>query len=117
MSSARPLGTYVVVLVTVSSKDEGLRIARELVQRRLAACVNIVNEVHSIFFWEGKVDEAKEALLVIKTRLDKLNDVITCIKSLHSYQVPEIIAVPIVYGLESYLKWIDETVSSEAGTS
>ncbi len=117
MSSARPLGTYVVVLVTVSSKDEGLKIARELVQRRLVACVNIIDGVHSVFFWEGKVDEAKEALLVIKTRLDKLNDVIACVKSLHSYQVPEIIALPIVYGLESYLKWIDETLSAGAGTS
>jgi len=105
------LGAYVVVLVTVPSKEDGLKIARELVNRRLVACVNIVDNVHSVFFWEGKVDEAKEALLIIKTRLDKMNEVISCIKSMHPYQVPEIIALPIVYGIESYLKWIDEVVS------
>ena len=60
--------------------------------------------------WEY-TEEAKEALLVVKTRLDKLNELISCVKSIHPYQVPEIIAIPIIYGLESYLKWIDETVS------
>ncbi len=104
------LGAHVVVLVTVSSRDEGIRIARELLNKKLAACINIVDNVHSIFLWEGKIDEAKEALLIVKTRLDKMNEVISCIKSLHSYQVPEIIAIPIVYGFERYLRWIDESL-------
>ncbi len=108
------LGSYVVVLVTVPSREDGIRIARELVSRRLVACVNIVDNVHSIFFWEGKVDEAREALLIVKTRLDKMNEVISCIKSMHPYQVPEIIALPIVYGIESYLKWIDSVISTHS---
>ena len=111
---AVPIGAYVVVFITVPSKEDGLKIARELVDKKLAACVNIIDGVHSIFFWEGKTEEAKEALLVIKTRLDRLNELISCVKSIHPYQVPEIIAVPIVYGLESYLKWIDETVSKRS---
>ncbi|NPB00859.1 MAG: divalent-cation tolerance protein CutA [Crenarchaeota archaeon] len=107
---AKSLGTYVVVLVTVPDVETGLKIARELVSSRLVACVNIVKDVKSIFLWEGKVDEASEALLIMKTRLDKMDDVVRKVKELHPYQVPEIIAVPIVYGLESYLKWIDEVV-------
>ncbi len=111
-AGAKTLGTYVVVFVTSSSKEEAEKIAKELVQRRLVACANIVDNIHSIFYWEGKVDEAKEALLIIKTRLDKLNEVIECVKSLHSYQVPEIIALPIIYGYGPYLKWIDETIGT-----
>ena len=108
MSSS--LGSYVVVLITVPDFDTGVKIGRELVFSRLVACVNIVREVKSIFLWEGKVDEASEALLIVKTRLDKMDEVIRKVKELHPYQVPEIIALPIVYGLESYLKWIDEVV-------
>lgn len=101
---------YVVVLVTVPDVETGVKIARELVSSRLVACVNVVKDVRSIFFWEGKVDEASEVLLVMKTRLDKMDEVVRRVKELHPYQVPEIIALPIVYGLESYLKWIDEVV-------
>ncbi len=107
---AKSLGVYVVVLVTVPDVETGVKIARELVSSRLVACVNVVKDVRSIFFWEGKVDEASEALLIIKTRLDKMDEVVRRVKELHPYQVPEIIALPIVYGLESYLKWIDEVV-------
>ncbi len=107
---SKSLGVYVVVLVTVPDVETGVKIARELVSSRLVACVNIIKDVKSIFLWEGKVDEASEALLVMKTRLDKMDEVVRRVKELHPYQVPEIIALPIVYGLESYLKWIDEVV-------
>ncbi len=104
------LGCHVVILVTVPDFDTGVKIGRALVESRLVACVNIVRDVKSIFFWEGKVDEAVEALLIIKSRLDMLDKIIEKIRQLHPYQVPEIIAIPIVYGFEKYLRWIDESI-------
>ncbi len=104
-------GTHIVVLVTVSSIEEGERIAKRILEEKLAACVNIIGSVESFFWWEGKVDEAREGLLVIKTRLDKLEKLVETIKELHSYEVPEIIAIPVIGGLRDYLKWIDESVS------
>lgn len=102
---------HIVVLVTVSSIEEGERIAKRILEEKLAACVNIIGSVKSFFWWEGKVDEACESLLVIKTRLDKLEKLVETIKELHSYEVPEIIAIPIIGGLRDYLKWIDDSVS------
>ncbi len=104
------LGSYVIILITVPDFDTGLKIAKALVESRLVACVNIVKDVKSVFWWEGKVDEASECLLVSKSRLDLLDNIIRRVRELHPYQVPEIIAIPIVYGLEKYLKWIDESV-------
>jgi periplasmic divalent cation tolerance protein len=97
-----------VVLVTVSSEDEGLKIARGLVARRLAACVNIVPGVRSVYRWKGEVKDDKELLLVVKTRESHLAHVVHAVKELHSYSVPETIALPIVSGSESYLAWLQE---------
>ncbi len=105
---------HIVVFVTVSSKKEGERIAKALIQRRLCACVNITGKVTSIFRWRGKVDKAGELLLIIKSRKERLNGIIQCVKSLHSYEVPEIIAIPIVGGENSYLRWIDDAVRKPA---
>ena len=101
---------HVVILVTASSKKEALRIARVLVEKKLAACVNIIENIESVFRWEGKIDIAKEAMLVIKSKKTALEAIIKLVKSLHSYQVPEIIAIRIVGGNVPYLRWINESV-------
>ncbi len=101
---------YIVVFVTVPGKEEAQRIAHALVEKKLVACVNMVNAVESVFWWEGKVDHAQEILLIIKSKKSKLNALMKSVKQLHSYQVPEIIALPLVGGHRPYLKWIDESI-------
>ena len=103
-------GAHVVVLITSSSEAEAEKIAKALLNTRLAACVNIVRDVKSFFWWEGRIDEAREVLLIVKTRADLLNELINVVKSIHSYSVPEIIALPIIAGYEDYLSWVDESV-------
>jgi len=94
--------------VTAASKDEAGKIASVLIKERLAACVNIIGNMHSLFRWQGKVDNAKETLLIIKTRKALLNKLIKKVKSIHSYEVPEIIALPIAGGDKKYLKWLND---------
>lgn len=100
---------HIVTFVTCPNKKEARRIAGEIIRSKLAACVNIIENVHSVFWWEGKVDNAKESLLIIKTRKILINKLIKKIKLLHSYEVPEIISLPIISGNKSYLDWIDES--------
>jgi len=103
-------GDKLVVFITASSEQEADNIARLLVEQRKAACVNIIPQVHSLFWWRGKIDSAEERLLIAKTRASLLPQVIELVKKTHSYEVPEIIALPIIGGNESYLRWIaDET--------
>jgi periplasmic divalent cation tolerance protein len=97
-----------VVFITVSTEQEAEKISRLLVEQRKAACVNIVPQVHSLFWWHGKVDSAEERLLIAKTRTALLPEIIELVKKAHSYEVPEIIALPIIGGNESYLAWVDE---------
>jgi periplasmic divalent cation tolerance protein len=101
---------YAVVLVTASSEAEGLRLKKVLLEKRKAACVNIVSGVESHFWWKGKVDIADEVLLIIKTKVAAVDDIIRLVKEAHSYQIPEIIALPVIAGNEDYLKWVDEEV-------
>jgi periplasmic divalent cation tolerance protein len=100
----------IVVLITTSTGDEASRIGAALVEEHLAACVNIVPEVRSLFFWEGRKQEEQEALLICKSRLPRMEQLVARVKSLHSYAVPEVIALPIVAGSRDYLDWVkDET--------
>ena len=101
----------IVVLVTCSSLKEGRRIARALVEARLAACVNVLQSpVESIYRWKGRVDTAKEFLLIVKTSRARLAALEAAVKRLHSYDVPEIIALPIEKGSRDYLAWVAESV-------
>ncbi|MDP2940879.1 MAG: divalent-cation tolerance protein CutA [Candidatus Omnitrophota bacterium] len=100
-----------IVFITASSKKEARRIAEALVKQKLAACVNIIGGVESLFWWQGKVDRAKEVLLVAKSTKKALPKLIRQAKALHSYTCPEIIALPIIAGEKSYLNWIDAAVS------
>ncbi len=104
------LDSYIVVLITCPSKDEGLKIAKALLENKLAACINVIDSLDSYFWWKGKIDYAKEVLLIVKTRLDLFNKVVELVKKLHSYTVPEIIALPILAGNKDYLRWIDESL-------
>jgi periplasmic divalent cation tolerance protein len=101
---------HIIIFVTASNKKEAEHIAQELIRKKLAACVNIINKIESIFRWQGKIETAKEALLVIKSKKGKLPKIIQLIRLVHSYQVPEIIALPIIDGDKPYLRWIDECI-------
>jgi periplasmic divalent cation tolerance protein len=96
----------VVVFITAPNGDDAAKIARALVESRLAACVNIVKNVRSIYAWQGKVEDDSEFLLLAKTRRELFNELADRVKELHSYDVPEIIALPITHGSEDYLKWL-----------
>ncbi|MFA5410392.1 MAG: divalent-cation tolerance protein CutA [Candidatus Omnitrophota bacterium] len=100
----------IVVFITAADKKEAGRISRALVEKRLAACVNIIDKIESVFWWQKKIDCACEALLIVKSKAAKLNQVIKLVKSLHSYRVPEIIALPIIGGSRDYLRWLDESL-------
>lgn len=99
----------VVVFITASSKKEAEAIAAALIKERLAACVNIIAGVNSLFRWQGKVDRAKEALLIVKTKKTLMHKLIRKVKSLHSYEVPEIIALPVISGDRKYLDWVNDS--------
>jgi periplasmic divalent cation tolerance protein len=98
---------YMAVLVTCGSRAEAQRIAREIVTRRLAACANLLEPpVQSIYRWKGKVEKAREFLLLIKTSAARLGALEAEVKRLHSYDVPEFIALPIIGGSAAYLRWL-----------
>jgi periplasmic divalent cation tolerance protein len=100
----------IVIFITTSSEPEAHKIADLLLTKRKAACVNIVPRVESSFWWQGKLDSAQESLLIIKTKASMLPGIVDLVKAAHSYEVPEIIAWPIIGGNEDYLKWIDDEV-------
>ena len=98
----------IIVFVTCGSEEEAEKIANSLVDERLAACVNIISPIRSIYRWEGKIWDEKEWLLIIKTQKRRFAELEKKVKSLHSYSVPEIIALPIAEGSTAYLKWLEE---------
>lgn len=100
----------IVVLVTASSREEAEKIAKEVLQKKLAACVNIIEGVNSHFWWQGKIDNSAETLMIIKTNKHKFKKLSSTVKSLHSYDTPEIIALPIIAGDKKYLDWINESL-------
>lgn len=99
---------FIVILVTAGTEAEANKIAQILLKQKLVACVNIIPGVNSLFWWEGKIDKSCEVLLVIKTKSSFLKEVVESVKKNHSYEVPEIIALPIIGGNKDYLKWIEE---------
>ncbi len=101
---------FIVVFITTSSFDEAVTIARTLVEEKLAACVNIVPEVLSFYWWEGKLQEDKEALMIVKTTASAFPALEAKVRELHSYTVPEIIALPIKAGYKGYLDWVAGSV-------
>lgn len=102
-----------LVLTTAGSVEEANRIADALVERRLAACVNISAPITSVYRWQGKVERAQEWLLLIKTTAGMADEVGDAIKELHSYELPECVVLRIEGGSEEYLEWVGENVSNE----
>ncbi|MCA9471305.1 MAG: divalent-cation tolerance protein CutA [Nitrospirales bacterium] len=103
----------IVVLVTAGSEDEARNIAKIIVQKGLVACVNIIPKIQSVFTWDGAVTEEQESLLIAKTTMKAFEKLESAIKTLHSYSVPEIIALPIHAGSLEYLSWVRETVNTK----
>jgi periplasmic divalent cation tolerance protein len=103
--------SFIQVMTTTETKEQAMDIARHLVEEKLAACVQISGPIESIYRWKGKVEGAAEFLCLVKTREDLFAQVETAIKKRHSYQTPEIIAVPIVRGSTEYLSWLDDALS------
>ena len=104
---------YMMILMTASSKEEGEKIIQKLLEEHLIVCGNILDSVTSLFWWEGKIDKSKEVLCVLKTKAALFSPVEKRIKILHSYEVPEIIGLPIQEGSPAYLRWIDETLKGK----
>lgn len=102
-------GEAVVVVITAASADEAQRIGRALLDERLAACVNTL-PVHSAYWWRGRVEEAGETLLLVKTASRLLDALTARVRALHSYSVPEVIALPVVGGSADYLRWVEESL-------
>ena len=102
---------YIVVFITVKEPEEAQKIAKALVKRRQAACVNILPGVSSHFWWKDKLDTADECLVIVKSRESLLPDIIKSVRKIHSYSIPEIIALPIIGGNREYLEWIDSEVA------
>ncbi len=101
---------YVLLYVTASDAEEAKKIGKEIVRRRLAACANVVEKIHSTYWWEGTLEEDSEALLILKSKKDKVADIIETVKDLHSYENPAVVALPVLEGSKDFLEWIDEEV-------
>ncbi len=98
----------IVVFITASNEDEAARIAKAVIEAKLAGCVNIIKNIRSIYSWQGKVEDETEVLMIVKTQKSLFDSLMKKVKELHSYTIPEIIAIPIVEGSEDYLKWLRE---------
>jgi len=107
MSQTRP--EFIVVYVTAPGEKEAAALARALVESRLAACVSIVHSVRSIYAWQGRIEDDNELLMIIKTQRHLFDRLSAKVREIHSYDVPEIIALPIVEGSPDYLKWLKES--------
>ena len=105
--------SHCIVFVTASSSQEAKRLAETLVKEKWAACVNVVPGVRSHYWWKGKREWASEQLLIIKTRRARVLALVQRVKALHSYSVPEVLAVPVIAGNLDYLRWIDESLSTQ----
>ena len=99
-----------MILTTAGSEAEAQKIANQLVERRLAACVNIIPRIHSVYRWQGKVDAAEEFLLLIKTTKSRTAEVQAVIRELHSYDLPEFVVISMEDGSAEYLEWIEKSV-------
>ncbi|MEE9474203.1 MAG: divalent-cation tolerance protein CutA [Candidatus Hydrothermarchaeaceae archaeon] len=99
---------YAIVYITASNIGEARDLVEAIVKERLAACANVVESVESTYWWQGKIERDDESLIILKTKESKLDELIKRVKELHSYENPEIVAVPILKGSSDYLRWIDE---------
>ena len=105
---------YLVVIMTTSTKREATKIIQCLLEERLIACANIIGPVSSLFWWKDKIDEATEFLVLMKSSRKLFDKLSKRVKEIHSYEVPEVLALPILKGLPSYLSWLEANLRSES---
>lgn len=109
------MADFVVVLITAPNEDVAAEMAKNIVASRLAACVNIIRNIRSIYRWQGKIEDESEVLMLVKTRKEHFRELEKRVRELHPYAVPEIIALPIIEGFEGYLGWLEEETAREQG--
>lgn len=102
--------SYVIVIMTVPNREEAVKIVRTLLEEKLIACANLMDPVSSFFWWQGKIEEEKEVLVIMKSHENLFKKLSKRVTELHSYDVPEILALPIVDGSQAYLDWMKETL-------
>jgi len=107
------MSSYIVVFMTVPDKKEATKIAQSLLKEKLIACANIVGPVSSLFWWKGKIDKASEFLVIMKSKKNLFKKLSERVKELHSYEVPEVIALPVIEGLPFYLNWLGASLYGE----
>lgn len=112
MAKRSKISAYCVIEIMTKDRAEAEKIAREILKLKLAACANIIPVINSIYWWKGKLEESKEALLLLKTRKEKAHEVLKKAKKLHSYATPAILVFEIKEADEDYLNWLDEELSS-----
>ncbi len=103
----------IVIYITVSDENEAVNISKTLVDERLAGCINIVKGIRSIYKWEGKIEDEPEVLLILKSRHHLFKRLKNRVKELHSYSVPEIIALPVIGGSDDYLRWLEDVTLAD----
>lgn len=106
LNSSEEMTDFIVVFITAPGEDDAAAMARELVGTGLAGCINILRSARSIYRWEGRLEDHDEALMIVKTKRDLFEPLMKRVKELHSYRVPEIIAVPVLEGALDYLDWL-----------
>jgi periplasmic divalent cation tolerance protein len=104
------MAEHILAFTTLGSEEDAAKLARGLVERRIVACVNVSGPVRSFYHWKGRLEDDQEFLLTMKTRKDRFSDLEGALRELHTYDVPELIAVPIELGSAAYLGWVDENV-------
>tara|TARA_B100000959_G_scaffold284409_1_gene355977 strand:- start:2045 stop:2449 length:405 start_codon:yes stop_codon:yes gene_type:complete len=107
-SEFQKMTKYIVIYITTGSISEAKKIGHTLVEEKLVACSNIISPIHSIYSWQGKICDDKEVLMVLKSKHKLFNQIVKRVEELHSYDVPEIIAMPITEGSSKYISWINE---------
>jgi periplasmic divalent cation tolerance protein len=107
-------GEAIVVFITTPNSEEAARLADLLIEHRLAACVQILPEIESVYRWQGKVEHQKEVLLIAKSTKPKFEQLEREVRTIHSYDTPEIVALPLTAGSEPYLAWLNSSVSGDA---
>jgi periplasmic divalent cation tolerance protein len=105
----------VVIFITTGTDEEAHKVAEALLKNKDAACVNIVPRIRSLFWWQDKLDSAQESLLIVKSKASLLSEIVRLVKQVHSYDVPEVIALPIIGGNPDYLDWIGKEVKQDTG--
>lgn len=101
---------HIIVLVTTANMAEAEKISQALLKDKIIACANIINPINSWFHWSGKINNAQECLVIMKSKLELFSELVERVKRLHSYEVPEVLALPIIEGSEDYLAWMSSVL-------